>query len=219
MTTIISNGYYLLADHRKTTYALKRDALITEDRTMRFDNADKLVIGNKLMMNGQRLLAYALTGNVRKFEFINELNAGNDSFDLYVFLKTCVKLPHSYFQDTKDITTLIGITEDFETIKVGWEFSSKQITYSVSEHEKGDLVTAGSGGAYVDGLLAARPNPNHLSLEELMNVASICDEGTSSSYGVFGARENHKFAHVLGPSKQASILMYNQTIEKLKLPT
>jgi hypothetical protein len=219
MTTIISNGYYLLADHRRAIHTRDSAVLITENRIVRLDDTDKLIVGNKLMVNGKRLLAYASSGDTRKFEFINELNCGSDNCDLYVFLKTCIQLPHIYFDNNSDTTTLIGITEDFKTIKIEWLFSLNRTHYGVTEYENGDLVVGGSGGVYIDGLLSGNKSLARLSLEELMNIAAIRDESTSSSYGVFGARENHKFAHVLGPSKETSILMYNQTIEKLKLPT
>lgn len=200
MTTIVSNGHFLVADHRITRFvngADKKNTLditngqvpdeLVEDIRMKIELVKPGLVITKA---GSYVEAFAIAGNAMAAGYILDI----------------IKLQHGRPIELVDLielltvtpsvrnTTVLAISKDAQTTKV--EISSSRVVTSYV-FAPGKIISAGSGS---DAVNCATLNLNLISpvtLGDLVSFAAACDPNTSPSYSVYSRDEKILYTSVI----------------------
>ena len=213
MTVVVSDGYYLLADHRTTadrTPSITGFALMDGYRNNRLaDGTEKIklfcleespILQSEVNGETRRVRALAYTGALSFAEAIiknlNEMNGKIVNID--------EKLKE--YAPFSSIGRVVGVDDKFHTHV--WIFQSKECKKSV--HNPGVRVRAGC--TRDDMITISRFCEMQPPLEVEIFLSSRRDPGCSSSYGVFGNKENQYYRAVVPTRAYADeqILKYKQ---------
>ena len=212
MTTITSNGYYLIADKCVTSTTRKvsgnKNAMSATTDVYKTTNNVKIhVIENMdYTYKGAKILAYAVTGEATAGEHFMEAAEG---IPLGSFARAYTKVMRTI--NTEDKFRIIAVTDLFETlvINVYGEVEDHACTMAVNitRHPRGVSVGAGSGAALSNTLLRS----NWLNQDSLNQIHILhhhlflaCHDVSNSSisYDVYGVKQG-KLVTDLKPEPEA----------------
>lgn len=218
MTTIISNGYYLLADHRQTQkydtdteigksidiYSNHKHGVLLDKVVI--DTTNKITIFEDVKhIYGYKVKAMACSGKVSILDdfttILSSIKKGEDASILMPMLKNTITL-------SKESVSIIFITEDNLTLRCIFEYENDNMY--VTTHNPGEIVAIGEGAGIVQGLV------NFLFIKRidiLMPIVGLSCTYTSSSYSVYGNRENHLYASVFMDIAECKAVI-NESVEK-----
>lgn len=203
MTTIITNGYYLAADHRTTFTSVERRFDIETGEKAKegvfSDTAYKihLVPADIQFYHGDRkVIAIACSGAADAgglfMEFLDVV-AKTKKLDIQDVIKI-----HRTLRGATSFT-VVGVTEDAHSFLMPMRNHSER---KVAIFSPGKMIMAGSGvsvpSAWDDVNEAEKST---VTVGDLVLTASRYDNSTSPSYSVFGVREKEYYAAVI-PSKE-----------------
>lgn len=214
MTTIVANGDYLIADHRITwtedsyrRFDLKSDnPEEVKDQTL--DTFLKVTLPTKklkLLVNRQKVLAWAISGTVsnqKRFGALVEYTAiiSPEGLDLGTVGR---RIDYILAQPTAN---LVGITEDGLAFRYSFTNGAIYIAKNSSE-----IVVAGSGGSYAKDAIHLNKNA---SIIDIFSYASYMDKHSSTSYSVFGRKENIMHRAVF-PSQKEIVERYTNIVSNI----
>lgn len=197
MTTIISNGYYLVADCQmssKSDVTLrqidpetlesvienKNDFLkirLLDGKTVRYEDSEDL----------GAILAFTTSGDAFLNSSMSEILSHVDKFNTKSWISTLRR---------SGSNTVLMVTERYFTIRI----SIRDSVIDTEFHKPGDIVIDGSGSSHCDLMSNAILYDDSISLEEIMALASCSDEYTSRNYSALGLRERIFYPNIT-PSK------------------
>lgn len=205
MTTITSNGYYLIADNcvtieRTSNLKNKTPGVKTKKVSLMHSNENKIIIPEKtITIEKNKVMAWAGSGNVEKiFNFMSNINNLDilDYVDIYSNIVTINSLNEGF--------SIFLITENFYTYVVKVCLKPIKNTYNVNCevdcYLPGTLVLGGSGSGIIENLLDC----NLIDFEDLKKehpllthlfMCNSCNY-SSFSYDVYGAKEKQIFFHI-----------------------
>lgn len=200
MTTIVSNGYYMIADKRTNfgSSAVKHPVLTSECKDFKFsrpsrrhfnDEVTKLVPEPKTMYGEKKVLAIAGSGNV---ETINDMLSCLE----YMTIDQLVKLKSRSGQ-SRQYVQLLFITEDFHTHQISFT-TVDQAAPTERTYQPGKIVAIGSGGVILmefQDRLQVRLEKTHLL--NLFLLGTNTDEHSSNCFDVYGAQEKKYFSNIM----------------------
>lgn len=188
MTTVATDGFIMLADHRTTHNYNHRPVdqfccLECGTKSSAYqDNATKILTAHdgplghfpklKATFDGGKILAMGVAGRVLSNHRLQELGK---LFDLHEYFKYHSK----NIPDTLDYfnrVTLLMIAQ-VGPIRKTITASIRDQKYQFHIYEPGEIVSIGSGAKFIRGILAFAD----LSLTECFQIASLKDTGTSKT--------------------------------------
>ena len=217
MTTIVSNGYYMIADKRTTfssapakTPCLKSQVKGFSYKRVpgraRMDGATKLIPEPIATYNGKKILSIAGSGSVSAIiEVMNLLT--------YLKLEDLISFKARQGGCGGQVKVIL-ITEDFYSHIVDF---TQHHAHRPSEksYKPGTLAAVGSGGAFLMDI-QERLN-NQLNKVDILNAflfASNSDIASSNCYDVYGTREQKYFSNVV-PSHEEVATRANKAWSQL----
>ena len=228
MTTIVSNGYYLIADHRRSS---SENSVIRNLLTLQVDSHDKASVIRKkkfsihkdiaekiffletpipcLNKEAGNVIAFACAGPVLMIDkFIKIILLYSKTSDS---LEQFIKLLEMFQPFSGSMSCLMVTDKSFtvETIISGITTSTVKFKY----HTPGTSVMRGSGYGKIKNLyipLAKTPP------QDLFYMAQFMDVYTSPSYSVLGVRESHYYPFVLETPKVLETLTKDKIISFIK---
>ena len=218
MTTIISDGYYLVADHRTTTNVSSLELYSKDTGENIIDYKSNLC--NKIMFppidihtDFGKIKAYSYAGDLEILSsFIGILKEHNSpsGFKLCRGSATLTTICKTVPDDESGY--ILAITDENHTVKI--TFTKDKL--SVTIYKPGTLIAVGSGGKIFDSivnLLKAAPQ-----IRYAIPIISFIDENTSYTYSAYSVEENHLFTNIeisLDEVKEHSNCIVNVFKEKL----
>lgn len=195
MTTIITDGSYLLADHRvcNTVPVLAEmvndemgddviDIEMSCDRMLKIIPCDHL---HNLILDGARVEAIAFAGKVSDVEKYLAL--------LESFYISPVELGRFQLSSRRVVgptnTTMVGVTSDHRGFTVTFTNPAEPIEIINSN----EVIYVGSGARHIATIRKLICVPD---LEDMMMIAASIDEATSPSYSVYGVNEKTLYTRV-----------------------
>lgn len=217
MTTIISNGSYLLADHRRTTsYTLSERLLKNEDghppTAGASDTADKLMVLKEdtiLKIRDKRIIAYGLAGPVGTINTFNDIvkyGAGKDRQ-----LAEVIRLLTSLHIRTVSIAGVF-VLEDNTSVTM----NKVHNVFTYENHKKDEVCYVGSGTRFLSAMKDLLPKNLHIS--DYMALACAVDKHTSPTYAVYGVKENHLYSRI-DPGKEHILDRYKTLMMEMASTT
>ena len=220
MTTITSNGYYLIADNRVTINKI----INTENKTPQVKRKEVTFFHNgenkislpqqRLVIEKQKVLAWTGSGNPESmFNFINNAKKIDilDYVDIYSNLVD--------FKNTDETFTIFLITENYCTYVINFNLkivnSESKTHLNIKRHNPGVIAFSGSGSNIISDLL----NYSLIDIKEIENQHPLLThlfmynscKYSSFSYDVYGAKEKQFFSNI-EPGQEAieqSIAFFN----------
>lgn len=228
MTTIVSNGYYLIADHRRSrsesadTRNLLSIQVDSKDKasvvrkkkfSVHMDIAEKIfMLENPVPCSNKKagnVIALACAGpvimNDKFIKILLQYSKTDQTIDQFLKLL-------EMFQSLSGFMSCLMVTDNSFTIEVsvtGNTTSSVKFKY----HTPGTSVMRGSGYGKIKNLyipLAKTPP------QDLFYMAQFMDVYTSPSYSVLGVRENQYFPFVLETPEVLETLTKDKIISFIK---
>ena len=198
MTTIVSNGYYLVADNRgsiNSDYEGYNSSTNKKEKTVfRSDSVIKINIPkNKIKFKDSYLMAYANTGYLSNGDLFRDVTDSISNPNGTEF-NEIRNLLNNVFTG-KDLY-IVGVLSCNKTVTITKHTSSE---LSVSTYKPNDYVTAGSGSGMLDELLQFNKD---IKIDEVIPFASRFDKATSPTYSAFSVEENHLYAYIDIPNEE-----------------
>lgn len=200
MTTITSNGYYLIADKRQShKRRINGNNLSQGVKTFTVrsysDSAVKIhaVLGEDYTLGGQVIVAYAIAGCLNTADKFMEAAKG---IPLEKFTKAYTTLIPLDSADESFSIVLISKDKHTHVIEISTSSKNGSLSnkYTVSSYAPGGVKFEGSGSSLIDQLFnrgalnyqefAKKQHPLNL---HLFNTST--DDGSSNSYDVYGVEE------------------------------
>lgn len=199
MTTITSNGHFLIADKRASiTHVSSVGNQAYMQTAVHHSQAEQHVkifsdLADAYSVNGERVVAYATSGSATAAETFMRAAKG---FELRVFAKAYVTL--RVCTGDNDSFALTCVTENRKTVKLSLTVEVKDNViaryYTTSYYKPGEICISGSGF----GLLRSMINAGAMSKESLnahhpLNVhmfAAGLDRHSNSDYDAYSAEED-----------------------------
>lgn len=224
MTTILSNGYYLIGDKRTshTTPATKTTILESNlegfvhsrlHRKTQTDETKKVIPLPKTTFEGKAVLAIAGAGNVERineaYNFFTVM-----SIDAYASIKKSSK------QHTP-LHSFLFITEDFHSHRIVFTFSGQFTSLQViqSSFKPGHVIASGSGGSLINELQERTHNKlNEGHPLSAFLLGTNTDAGSSNCYDVYGVREKKYFSKII-PTTEAVTSHIKEAMSLIDLST
>ena len=207
MTTIATNGYFLVADNRNTitipghpVYNAHSGEVGDE---VLADTCIKInLINSDLTIGGSKIKAIAgagLTTVINSFtEVINNYKV-NENTDIKQIFKL---LNNLYIGKDVDI---LGVTEDCKPFFISLNGDSR-----LSTNSPGCCIGKGSGSGILGTVLDLGTK---LTMKEIIPLASRFDKFTSPSYSAYSTEENHLFGFVI-PSQEDIFDITKKAVDK-----
>ncbi len=198
MTTIVTNGHYLIADHRVTNnFKIESSTHVIENQkeTM-YDTHNKIFvipIDKVVTLKDKRIKAFAYAGSAGVYAYLVELikTSKDTNINLYQALRTLSKYEHGQF---------IAVNYDSTSTKAILKGFHNNGSYLQCVNEIGKLIIVGSGSEPVSELLFKIGSG--YNIVDAFHTAVMFDNYTSPSFSVFGVEENHLFTNVLYPIEE-----------------
>lgn len=201
MTTIISNGYYMVADKRTTLPAPRQKKTTSlESRCENFkhsrppvtgylDETTKLIPEPKTTYNDKKILCLAAAGSVSVINYQLALLA-------HMTMDQLLKL-NSSTDGGEGGCSFIFITEDFHTHKVHYA-AGHDDPISMSSFPPGTNVVLGSGNSIINVIDRRLPGVfNKVHILSLFLFTTNTDKGSSNCFDVYGCREAKYFCKII----------------------
>lgn len=203
MTTILTNGKYIIADHRLTETIGHsereldirtggKDRLMTlSDRRIkihRFDNRINVFHPNN---KENRAVAFGMAGASVEIDKVNELMKFSS-----IHTVTVRELGKKIIDicNPRAVFGLLILFESGDSITVTFSPIGKTSKMEIKLFPKGKFVSIGSGSAIHKAL--ADLIPKNMTLEEMFILSCGSDKHTSPSYSVYGVKEDILYAVV-----------------------
>lgn len=206
MTTIVSNGYYMIADKRttQTSRVIKNSmSLASECENFKYsrphitgylDETTKLIPQPKTTYKNKKVLCIGMAGEAG---FINY----QLSLLSYMTMDQLLKL-NSEINTVEAGCTFLFITEDFHSHKVNYSPAHERII-TVSSFPPGVSVVVGSGGGIIGSLNRRMPGVfDKAHILSLFLFATNTDKGSSNCFDVYGTREAKYFCKIIPSQKE-----------------
>lgn len=196
MTTIVTNGRYLLADHRAGIGYKVIPDLVNDERS--YDpieityNSDRIL---KILLSQDNFNLKLLDSQVEAISFAGTI----EDIVKYKTLMSSLKdkpLPIYDFRNlamdiiSKSKSTLIGVTSKYNAFTI--DFSDPGAPIDIIDEDK--VLYVGSGARHISTM---RRLTKINGLEDMMMVASHLDPDTSPSYSVYGVEEKILYTRVI----------------------
>lgn len=192
MTTIISNGYFLVADHRVTRFVPVKEKPTTIDLNTgqspkervddTFTKINLLKPGEIITKSGTYIEAFAMAGNSlasgQLLELV-KLQKGRP-IELLDLVELLTVTPF-----VKD-SSVVAVTAKRETIRVEIGSAGKLESFLF---EPGDVATSGSGSTIADFAAANIKMDGSITMGDLLLFSAAGDPNTSPSYSVYGTED------------------------------
>ena len=202
MTAIVSNGYYLIADHRTTRTPLRQELIDHQTGKSRnsytTDMTCKLIVPPKrtkltLPTAGEqsRIIAAACSGNAenkyRLKSIFNNAKSGK-------FLEWS-RVLQGFSPTIAGAFKIVFVTENFHTVV--WTVEPEHIARTT--YSPGHIYSTGTGGTWLQ-LLSNKLTKTKLletmTPEKIFLAGSYLDKSSSSSYSVVGVKERLHYPSV-----------------------
>ena len=228
MTTIVSNGYYLIADHRRSS---SENSVIRNLLALQVDSHDKASVIRKkkfsiykdiaekiffletpipcLNKEAGKVIAFACAGPMLMIDkFIKIILLYSKTSDsLEQFMKLL-----EMFQPFSGSMSCLMVTDKSFTVEAVFS-GNKTFSVKFKYHTPGTSVMEGSGYGKIQNLhipLAKTPP------QDLFYMAQFMDVYTSPSYSVLGVRENQYYPFVLETPEVLETLTKDKIISFIK---
>lgn len=216
MTTVISNGHYLIADHRRGTtetskfrnHQVAHTNIRTGELNLRRekeiyisrDIAEKIFLLPQTLSSDKHgniiaIATYGLSQGAENFLdrvlwFIKSKSFPEKSLNILLDIPM--------FNDVKLPLGVVMVTDTSHTVALDLKLVSNKMTFKINVLKPGVMFIGGSGGAKIKSLSLP---VQKFTPEELFLVAQYLDPHTSPSYGVLGVSEKKYYPFVLEPIK------------------
>lgn len=202
MTAIVSNGYYLIADHRTTRTPVRQELVDHQTGKSRTsyttDMTCKIIVPPKrtkltLPAGGEqsRIIAAACAGNAenkyRLRAIFNNAKSGK-------FLEWS-RVLQGFCPSITGVFKIVFVTENLHTVI--WTIESEHIARIT--YEPGRIYSTGTGGTWLNLLsskLAKTKIAKTLTPEQVFLAGAYLDKSSSSSYSVVGVKEKLHYPSV-----------------------
>ena len=192
MTTIISNGHFLVADHRVTRFVPVKEKSTTIDLNTgqcpkervddTFTKINLLKPGAVVAKDGSCVEAFAVAGNAmangQLLELV-KLQKGR-SIELLDLIELLTVTPF-----VKD-SSVVAVTTKRETVRVEIGSAGRLESFLF---EPGDVATSGSGSTIADFAAANIEMDGSITMGDLLLFSAAGDPNTSPSYSVYGTQD------------------------------
>lgn len=213
MTTIVSNGYYMLADKRTTftSSAIHHPELTSGYEGFKFsrpsrryhnDEVTKLVPEPPTTYGKKKVVAIAGSGDV---DMINELLSYLEHMTVEEMVKVKARSSRA-----SGYVQLLFITEDFHTHRIS--FSKGDGAISERSYRPGSLAATGSGGVMLmefQDRMQHRVEKTHIL--NLFLLASNTDPASSNCFDVYGAQEKKYFCNIIPTPEEVTACVRQAT--------
>lgn len=192
MTTIVSNGHFLVADHRVTRFVSANEKSATIDLNTGFtpkervdDTFTKIHLvkpGSVITNDGTYIEAFSVSGNSLASGQIHEiikLQKGRP-IELVNLIELLTVTPF-----VKN-SAIVAITSNCTTIRVEIGSSGRLESFTFSP---GKFASSGSGSTIVDLATSNIKNDSSLTPGDILLFAAAGDPNTSPSYSVYSQSE------------------------------
>lgn len=192
MTTITSNGHFLIAD--------KRTTVVNSENSTSYGSVTKIVIPeNSLAINGDKVLAYAISGNATIAYPIFKNSPTSDIIELGYFITKGIKSwgeNHGF--------SLLAVLESGSNMELNFDFTANKNSWNCTVYEKGVVCSTGSGSTIIRNFHTADILKSfaRAHILDIHLFQAAFDSGSSTDYDVYSLEEN-KLITDCRPTKQA----------------
>lgn len=200
MTTIVSNGYFLIADRRSTirveTNYLTGGEIKRGDTRFYKDQTNKIITPQNIYIGDKLVRAIACSGNIDFIFYTLSLSKLGFDINLPSIFACVAGIP----APSKVSCTLLAVTEDNVTHKfrfVSTVTSGENLWRVDSERfAPGTIVVAGSGGDVWDETVPLLTDGRDMDVLDVFTFCAHRDSWSSDHYSVYGVTAHELFEDV-----------------------